>query len=56
MSKPYKRMALALLDISLEGQILTGSYTKSPIKLNEVTVDDFDNGFGDEPFKDISLE
>ncbi len=45
MSKRYERIVLTPLDFRLEGQVLDGSYTNQAIKVQTVTVDDFDNGF-----------
>ncbi|MCQ2118684.1 MAG: hypothetical protein MJY84_02040 [Bacteroidales bacterium] len=49
------------VDVEAGGVILEGSYTNKAIKVNQVTVDEFDPGFVDGsgnviPFQDISFE
>ncbi len=44
----------------MEGPILDGSYTNKAIKVEQVTVDDFDNGFDStiapDGFQDITFD
>ncbi len=60
MSKSYERIVLTPLDFRLEGSLLDGSYTNQAIKVNTVTVDDFDNGFDStiapDGFMDITFD
>ena len=65
MKQSYEKLLLIPLPVEQDGAILTGSYTKKPIKVDEVVVEDYTNGFlesdgtgsfsGPE-FKDISFE
>ncbi len=46
----YKKMEIDCMAVRLESGILTGSLTNQSIKVNTVTVDEYDAGF------DIGLE
>lgn len=56
----YQRMDFSPVSVDLSGTILTGSLTSVPIKINEVTVEDFENGFDatayPDGFKDITFD
>mgnify|MGYP003305721457 CR=1 FL=1 len=61
MGKYYEQMTMTRLTLSLEGTVLTGSLTSVPIKINEVTVEDYSAGFhegvsGELDFKDITFD
>lgn len=60
MGKSYEGLSLVPLGFRLEGRVLNGSYTNQAIKVQTVTVDDFDNGFDStiapDGFQDISFE
>lgn len=42
--------------MSVEGAILDGSYTNKALKVQNVTVEEYDNGFGPDPFKEITFD
>lgn len=56
--KQYENLVIEMLDCHLEGTVLDASLTTVQIDVNEVTVDDFDNGFDSEPggFQGISFD
>lgn len=58
--KPYTRMEFNTVEAECAGTILRGSLTAVPIKINEVTVEDFQNGFDEglthDDFKTISFD
>ena len=60
MVKYYDGVVFTPMDFRLEGSLLDGSYTNKAIKVEQVTVDDFDNGFDStiapDGFQDITFD
>lgn len=56
MKRRYCRLNFTPIVFDVEGPMLTGSYTNQAIKVDNVTVDEYDNGFGTDPFKDITFD
>ena len=45
MKRFYEKLSLAPFSFEMEGPVLDGSYTNKAMKVEQVTVDEFDNGF-----------
>lgn len=57
--KPYIRMEFNAVETECAGTILNSSVTSVSIKINEVEVEEFEQGFGTTPnddFKEISFD
>lgn len=60
MKRYYEKLSLTPFSFDMEGPVLEGSYTNKAVKVNSVTVDDFDQGFDDtiapDGFQDITFD
>lgn len=60
MSKrTYERMEVTPIQLETSGTLLAASKTATPIKVQNVTVEDFDQGFGttaSDDFKEVSFD
>lgn len=56
MKRHYTHISLTELKLEQESPILAGSLTAVPVKVKNVRVHDYDNGFGDNPFADVSFD
>lgn len=59
MRRAYQRMTISNVAVEFSGAVLTGSVTSVSIKVDEVTVEDFEQGFGttaSDDFKEIVFD
>lgn len=53
--KSYIPFDIRSIGFEMTGSVMTGSDTKMPIKVRNVIVEDYSQGFPDEGFKDVSF-
>lgn len=58
MKKTYTKLSISPVAVEMDSTILTGSVTTMKIKVQNVTVDEYDNGFATETngFKEIGFD
>lgn len=56
MRKDYEKPAYCQVDIDLVGVLLNGSVTNVPVLVQEVSVEDYTNGFESGEFEPISFD
>lgn len=58
MKRFYEKLSLAPFSFEMEGPVLDGSYTNKAMKVEQVTVENYQPGFDSDPgnFKEISFD
>lgn len=56
MKERYSKPEMAPVDFLVESALLKGSVTDKPILVQDVTVEDFKNGFGTSGFEELNFD